>query len=216
MMTCVCSIRPRLASRRPPAASPAAGGQPGSSAAGSETQQRGRGEQVGDADRPRRSSTATRSRLRNDSAAADSSAASTTSVGRSLVPVVEQVDRPGCVLGASKAAGVEDRERAALCVQRQRAAQRGALLLAVDLEGVRTRLRAERRCRRRPRSASGWSRRGRGPCPSGARASRRRRETSPRVFVAAVPRLRAACSARTLWCTSGPGEARRRRRRRRV
>src|SRR5258708_3916342 len=29
-------------------------------------------------------------------------------------------------------------------------------------------------------------------------------ETSPRVFVAAVPRLRAACSARTLWCTRGP------------
>src|SRR5437660_2594257 len=29
-------------------------------------------------------------------------------------------------------------------------------------------------------------------------------ETAPRVFVAAVPRLRAACSARTLWCTSGP------------
>src|SRR5579862_7342695 len=28
-------------------------------------------------------------------------------------------------------------------------------------------------------------------------------ETAPRVFVAAVPRLRAACSARTLWCTSG-------------
>src|SRR5438270_4424938 len=25
----------------------------------------------------------------------------------------------------------------------------------------------------------------------------------PRVFVAAVPRRRAACSARTLWCTSG-------------
>src|ERR1700688_1798281 len=29
-------------------------------------------------------------------------------------------------------------------------------------------------------------------------------ETSPRVFVAAVPRRRAACSARTLWCTRGP------------
>src|SRR6185312_11023280 len=29
-------------------------------------------------------------------------------------------------------------------------------------------------------------------------------ETSPRVLVAAVPRRRAACSARTLWCTSGP------------
>src|SRR5260370_20085625 len=28
-------------------------------------------------------------------------------------------------------------------------------------------------------------------------------ETIPRVFVAAVPRRRAACSARTLWCTSG-------------
>src|SRR5216684_2426388 len=28
-------------------------------------------------------------------------------------------------------------------------------------------------------------------------------ETAPRVFVAAVPRRRAACSARTLWCTSG-------------
>src|SRR5947209_8345202 len=29
-------------------------------------------------------------------------------------------------------------------------------------------------------------------------------ETRPRVFVAAVPRRRAACSARTLWCTRGP------------
>src|ERR1700686_644534 len=29
-------------------------------------------------------------------------------------------------------------------------------------------------------------------------------ETRPRVFVAAVPRRRAACSARTLWWTSGP------------
>src|ERR1700735_4115778 len=28
-------------------------------------------------------------------------------------------------------------------------------------------------------------------------------ETLPRVLVAAVPRRRAACSARTLWCTSG-------------
>src|SRR5438128_10741296 len=27
-------------------------------------------------------------------------------------------------------------------------------------------------------------------------------DTSPRVLVAAVPRRRAACSARTLWCTS--------------
>src|SRR5581483_10681781 len=29
-------------------------------------------------------------------------------------------------------------------------------------------------------------------------------ETIPRVLLAAVPRRRAACSARTLWCTSGP------------
>src|ERR1700736_3656220 len=29
-------------------------------------------------------------------------------------------------------------------------------------------------------------------------------ETTPRVLVAAVPRRRAACSARTLWCTSAP------------
>src|ERR1700679_2529054 len=32
-------------------------------------------------------------------------------------------------------------------------------------------------------------------------------ETIPRVLVAAVPRRRAACSARTLWCTSGPWNA---------
>src|SRR5271169_3327617 len=31
-------------------------------------------------------------------------------------------------------------------------------------------------------------------------------ETMPRVLVAAVPRRRAACSARTLWCTSGPAK----------
>src|ERR1700689_2170234 len=31
-------------------------------------------------------------------------------------------------------------------------------------------------------------------------------ETIARVFVAAVPRRRAACSARTLWCTRGPAK----------
>ena len=105
--------------------------------------------------------------------------------------------------GRVEAGGVEHGQRLALGVHRQRAAQRGPAGLAVDLDGVVARLRARTRCRRRSRPASATSRRGRGRCPSGATAWRRRRETSPRVLVDAVPWRRALSSARTVSCTSG-------------
>ena len=59
-----------------------------------------------------------------------------------LLPVVEQVVR-ALRLRRLEGRRVEHRERAALGVQRERAAQRGALLLAVDLEGVGARLGTE-------------------------------------------------------------------------
>ena len=109
------------------------------------------------------------------------------------------------VEGASNAAGVEHGDRPALGVQRERAAQRGAARLAVDLEGVVARAAGRRRCRRRSTAASGSSRRGRGRCPSGATAWRRRRGPC-RACLRGV-RCRAGARParrRTNSCTSGP------------
>ncbi len=94
-------------------------------------------------------STATRARLRNDSAAADSSAVSTTSVGRGCPQPSSSVESLARPRGLERAR-VEDRDRAALGVQRERAAQRSALLLAVDLEGVGARLGTEHRATASP------------------------------------------------------------------
>ena len=63
--------------------------------------------------------------------------------------------------------------------------------------------RAVRRRRRRPTGGRGSNPGARGRCPSGARASRRRRETSPRVLSCACRRADAASPATTTWCISG-------------
>ena len=89
-------------------------------------------------------STETRSRLRNDSAARSCASVSTMSVG---APRPESASSVGGALRRRRVERrrVEDRDRAALGVHRQRAAQRRAALLAVDLEGVVARRGAEDR-----------------------------------------------------------------------
>ena len=117
--------------------------------------------------------TCTRERLRKDLAAVSSSSASATSTA----PPRWASSRLGGLRGARRveARRVDHVDRAALGVHRQRAAQRGAAGLAVDLEDVVSAGSGRRPCRRPSRSASGRCRRVRGRCPSGATASRRRR-----------------------------------------
>ena len=87
---------------------------------------------------------------------------------------------------------------------RQRAAQRGAALLAVDLEGVVARRGAEDDAAAGHSAARGSSPRGRGRCPSGATAWRRRRGPCRGSSSRRCPRRRASSSARTDSWTSGP------------
>ena len=101
-------------------------------------------------------------------------------------------------------AGVEDGQRLALGVDRQRAAQRGAARLAVDLDGVVARLRAEHDAAAGPDAASA-SEPGAGAAGAllaprlGAAAARPRRGS----WSTCVPCRRALSSARTVSCTSG-------------
>ena len=148
-------------------------------------------------------STFTRARLRNDLAARQ------LLVGRAATstepPRRSSSSSAACLVdGASNARGVEHEQRAALGVHRQRAAQRGAARLAVDLDDVVARARAEDDAAAGPHAASG-------SCPARARPVPFWRHglappprTMPRVLVACVPWRRAASSATTTSCTSGP------------
>ena len=128
-------------------------------------------------------------------------------------PVAEQL---GGALGRRRVERrrVEDRERAALGVHRQRAAQRGAALLAVDLEGVAARLRAE------DGAAAGPDRRARGAGAGAAGALLAPRLGAAAADLAARLRRRVALrggrSARRARSRgrAGRGSGRRRRRRR--
>ncbi len=140
MITCVCSISsPAPRRRRRPADRRA---RVSAASAGSETSERGGAEQVGDADvlgvaaRPRGRGCGTTAPRRTPRRA------STTSVGRAW-PQSSSRSARLARLGLLERGGVEDRDRAAAGVQRERAAQRRALLLAVDLEGVGAGLGAE-------------------------------------------------------------------------
>ena len=82
------------------------------------------------------------SRLRNDSAACSSPSVRITRT-EPLTPQSASSANAAFVDGVSNLRGVEERDRLALGVHGERAAQCGALLLAVDLEGVAARLRAE-------------------------------------------------------------------------
>ena len=115
------------------------------------------------------------------------------------------------VFGRVERAGVEDRHRAALGVQRQRAAQRRALLLAVDLEGVGARLRAEHDAtagpdRRAARAGAGAAGALLAPWLGATAGDHRRGSSSPRCRAGARPARRARSGAR-----AGRGSARRRR-----
>ena len=155
---------------------------------------------VGDADVRRRAARETRSRLRNDSATCSSLVAEDDEHrAAGCRPVAEQL---GGLLGRRR---VDERrgsktasEPRSACT-RQRAAQRGAALLAVDLEGVVARLRAEdgaaagpdRRARRAGAGAAGAllaprlgaaaadlaAGLGRRACPGGARSSSARTDS---------------------------------------
>ena len=133
--------------------------------------------------RPSRAgSTTTRAMLRNDFAQRDLVVAEQ---HQHLAAAVEGLERlcgrarRGLVVGG----GVDDRDAAAAGVHAERRAQRAPARLAVDLHGVAARAWGRRPRRRRSSAACGSSRRGRGRCPSGATASRRRPCTSPRVRV---------------------------------
>ena len=98
-------------------------------------------------------------------------------------------------------AGSQTRQRAALGVDRQRGAQRLLARLAVDLDGVAARLRAERDAAAVAVAAWTARRRGRGRCPSGGRPSRRSSRPRRGSSVDAVPARRAFSSARAVSWT---------------
>ena len=88
-------------------------------------------------------STATRARLRKDSAGAGLLGGEDHERRPGLVPVFEQVEAHRWSWARRRRPRRGSAIEPALGVQRQRAAQRGALLLAVDLEGVGARLGPE-------------------------------------------------------------------------
>src|SRR6202034_2819448 len=147
-------------------------------------------------------STATPARLRNDSAALASSAASTTSVEPGRFQSSSRSN--AClVFGALNAeeSSTASEPRSACSDSALRSAARCSLRLTLkvyergcgpDTTPPPVQI-GERLEPARARPVPFW-RQGLAPPP----------ETMPRVFVAAVPRRRAACSARTLWWTSGP------------
>ena len=145
--------------------------------------------------------TSTRARLRNDLPAAASASVRSTSVGAAAAPVARS--SAACLVdGASNGRGVEHGQRLALGVHRERAAQRRAARLAVDLDRVVARRGTERG------AAAGPHRRARGagaarPVPFWRHGLAPPPRTSPRVLVEAVPCRRALSSARTASCTSG-------------
>ena len=164
------------------------------------------------------------------SARAQTTAATSTSVGRiddhalevperlrerSLVLVGDDehrallapgLDERGCLLRRRlvERGLVDDGQRALGCMRAERSAQSRAIRLAVDLDRVAAGLRREGDAAARELRARGSSRRVRGRFPSGATASPRPPATSPRLFADCVPARCALSSARTAsWTRCG-------------